>query len=543
MIEENESHTENFIGFTFFPDTLAASEITYLSVGSIFSGQAYDGNERIFDYLNRNGLARISKLDADKKSSLINSLTTANYDIDIIAASGGTMKARPFYRSHTITELEQDIEPNTGPTRLLDLTLVKTMPWVLKRKIYREGQWYFSYAETNIPRANRAHDFLTSYSQKITRNNAKPTYKLIHLLTPHYPLTTSADCKHLSPESKIKGIVQDQAKCAILALETFLAGLKKKGLYNNSTLIISGDHGICNRKEPSIVGDLSNLPACFGNAQPIFLIKPAGRQTPFSVSSAELSLTDTPRFVDAAIAQNLESTIDRISQQKNRLRQYFKFEPNRIVAAQNGQFALVKQYDVRGSLEDPLSWTETIFEPVIKTKTLKIGEIVKISKAGKNDLGIWVSISEGDLNRQMYILSGEERLTLRHTEKNFTFQTPKDYANTPIFLVDPRVGLKQEIILKKGYSNPTFINPNDLKVGKIVTVSRSGKNDQIIWVSISEGTLHRQMYLLSGDEKIDITTAEKVFTFKEPKSYPNTPLYLVDPEAGFKQEITIPLNP
>ena len=143
----------------------------------------------------------------------------------------------------------------------------------------------------------------------------------------------------------------------------------------------------------------------------------------------------------------------------------------------------------------------------------------------------------------MYILSGEERLTLRHTEKNFTFQTPKDYANTPIFLVDPRVGLKQEIILKKGYSNPTFINPNDLKVGKIVTISRSGKNDQAIWVSISEGTLHRQMYLLSGDEKIDITTAEKVFTFKEPKSYPNTPLYLVDPEAGFKQEITIPLNP
>ena len=451
FLAEDPSLGNRFPGFEFFPDTLATSDITYLSVGSTFSGEVFDGEGLILDYLLPNGLNRAELGSTEHLAPLFERVNAAGYDIDIIAGPGSSMKTRKLYRTHIETDKFGSSSSFNHAGKLLDLSLVKAMPWSLKRRIYRNGQWRFSNPRSdnseNLPRANRAMSFMKSYERRIGTENDRPSYKLIHLISPHLPNTTAEDCgvkeaDHLEKRDIRRQNTVTQSRCQVLSLLDFLKGLQGKGLYDAATIIVHGDHGICSRLGSEIEKGTQRLPHCFGNAHPLLMVKGAHKRGPLNVNPAFMSLKNIDSIIEAEIDGNLNENFYRRIHKSNTKRAFYYFRPNRVLAAKQGYFEQVTKYEIAGPMEEPSSWSKTSKDIIIEEKELKLGEIITVERAGRNDKGIWVIHKGGNLE-SMYVDAQGERMKIAAEEFSFKIRLPKDRSVKEFYLIDPENELKQ----------------------------------------------------------------------------------------------------
>ena len=454
----NDSNLRNrFSGFEFFPDTLASSDITFLSIGSIVSGRAFDGEGLILNYQLPIGLQKAEFGTPENVAPLFKRVDAAGYDIDIIAGPGGAMKTRKLYRSYIETDKFDSNLSFNHAGKLFDLSLVKAMPWSIKRSIYQNGQWKFSKLKSqnneNLPRANRAMSFMKGYEQKIRTRNDRPSYKWIHLISPHGPYTTGETCGVIVTDPRIatgpkKGgdlplqNVINQSRCQILSLLDFLDGLQSKGVYDSATIIVHGDHGICSRRGSDMEKDTKRLPHCFGNTQPLLLVKGAGTEGPIKVNTAFMSLKNIDSIIGAALDGKLGESFYRQVHRSNARRVFYDFKPNRVVAAKQGYFEQVTKYEVAGPMAEPSSWSKISKDIIIEEKELELGEIITVERAGRNDKGIWVIHTGGNLNR-MYVDAKGERMRISTKESSFSIPLPIDRSVNEFYLIDPEKGLKQ----------------------------------------------------------------------------------------------------
>ena len=130
---------------------------------------------------------------------------------------------------------------------------------------------------------------------------------LQHLYGVHLPLSTNADCVEVAaPE-----LIETERGCWRL-VEEYLNQLKALGVYDNSTVIITADHG---------------KPWGYEDAQPIFFIKPFGQvQDHFNVTNAPISATDmmpTVIYLAGGEYSDLGTTIFEHTQDEQRERTYY----------------------------------------------------------------------------------------------------------------------------------------------------------------------------------------------------------------------------
>jgi hypothetical protein len=83
----------------FFPDALTASEKSYLSFPSFYSGWAYQGHIPISDYLRQTGMNRaINGGDFVATPAFLVALHERGFDLDILANTGSAMHNRSELR-------------------------------------------------------------------------------------------------------------------------------------------------------------------------------------------------------------------------------------------------------------------------------------------------------------------------------------------------------------------------------------------------------------------------------------------------------------
>jgi hypothetical protein len=283
IFRSNPPIKDAFDGFRYFPDTAGVAPTTFLSLPAIHSGTVYAPPAVLREYFSdaivrRSFMNRFAK--AGYHTTLINPVEDMCPALVAVCAASASLLRTPW------SELKRE------SFQLLDLSLFRISPALLKRRIYNEGQWLTSGRMDVPPEIARVMDgnrLLAEVSERLTVTDGAPTLKFLHSLSTHGPYVLSDDC-HTYASASLNHLVP-QSRCALLAVRSLLERLKAKGVYDNSVILVLADHGVDPGMYGSDARDLrgSRWALLAGVANPVFLLKPRGsrgalRKEPDAVS-------------------------------------------------------------------------------------------------------------------------------------------------------------------------------------------------------------------------------------------------------------------
>lgn len=351
---------EEWNGFTFFRDALAPSEITYLSLPAALSGRAFDNQISISEYLE-------ATLGGDNLFSLLHQ---EGYRVDFATPTWWISERAPFDSYFRIPRPYEGRHELAGGTmwHLVDLSLFRQAPYFLKSSLYNRGLWRLTGNQGSDPAQQFSHfahlSFLQDFTDRSSRGDAQPRYKFMHLVTPHAPLVSAPDCsfagenRERAPQS-----VRDQSRCVMKAVIAFLDRMRELGVYDNSTIIIHGDHG-GSQAFPMLAGNGTptnsheSLDRVWGNPLPLVLIKPPANQGPLQISDRPVSLVDIPATVASFldIPHEFPGHAMFSREEPPAVRHFWRGGPRRNEAWQQDRFDWFEALEVRGSVYDVEAW-------------------------------------------------------------------------------------------------------------------------------------------------------------------------------------------
>ena len=264
--------------------------------------------------------------------------------------------------------------------QLLDLSLFRHAPHGLKHHVYREQRWLLQARQAGRPdAAPRAEmpigslDFLADLTERVRAGGEAAVFTFLHLVTPHPPLVTEADCAYSGrPRPPTPESYEDQARCALVALGALWERLRALDLYDRSAIVVTADHGwdvMSPADHPlrGIATPAGPLDGIAADATPLLLLKPAGAEGPLRTSHAPTTITDVPAtLLDLA---DLPNTLQRGTSA-------LALDPEaprpRTFATHDGEgtwrrpyYDLLHEFAVDGRVTDPRSWRyrRAIFGP------------------------------------------------------------------------------------------------------------------------------------------------------------------------------------
>ena len=361
-------------GFTFFANHLGAHRTTAFSMPAMLSGVAFRNempfNEfltrhpSIFHVLGQRGYrlrSLTSYRNVHPSPTFPGAEAAVRYDIPTPYGS---------YRDHV----------DVAAAQLLDLSLFRHAPHAVKPHIYHDGRWFFQQriASQRGPEATAGRPFgdvafLREFANRVTQGDDAPVYTLLHLMTPHTPVVTDADCAY-APKPAVPENFANQARCALSAVRALLQRLRDLDLYDRSAIIVTSDHGprlarITPEDQHPLRGLMSpawvTLPNIASYATPLLLVKPFAAQGPLQVSYAPTSITDVPAtLLDLAglpDALGRGASVLRIDPTGPRQRTYAHHATGRT----NRFLDYLYAFSVNGRVDDPNAWSyyRTIFGP------------------------------------------------------------------------------------------------------------------------------------------------------------------------------------
>ena len=354
-----------FSGFTFFRDAVTPSDVTYLSVPATLSGKAYTNDSTISAYHDQT-------LGGE---NLYTFLAERNYAIDVATPVWWNQTSNVFSSYYRIpTPYAGNEATRSTALLLLDISLFRQAPHFLKSRIYRNGIWLLSNRLLSRPEQQFSHfahnEFLLDFAERAAIKSERPTYKFIHLVTPHAPLVTDPECGFSGAEQAYSlETFGTQSRCTLDSVIEFLRQLKKLGIYNNSLLMIHGDHGggvafEMRDADGQVSNSSESLHQMWGNPLPLVLVKPPGADGPMRISNNPVSLTDLPATVaDLLDSENPfpgHSMFDAVSGDQP-VREYHRSTMHRNDAAAKDRFDNFSSFSITGSIYDVTAWSEENF--------------------------------------------------------------------------------------------------------------------------------------------------------------------------------------
>jgi len=363
ILGENPELQDSFQGFTFFRDTTTPSDVTYLSVPATLTGKAFKNEQPISRYLE-------TTLQGD---NLYSFLAERGFDVDV-ATPLWWNPSRPFFASYfripTPYTNEQEALFSTA-LLLFDISLYRATPHFLKALVYRSGAWLFSGKLVADPAQQFEHfshtAFITDLQDGMTVTSNRPRYKFIQLVTPHPPLVSTQDCGYTGAALEYsKEAFLQQSTCALKTVAVFLDQLKSSGVYDNSLLVIHGDHGGGVSFELALengekVKSADVLSRVWGNPIPLMLIKPLNATGNIQISDKQVQLLDVPvtiaeqlGFASTFPGRSMFEKDDGVGVE----RFYYHSVMHRNEAATRDSFDEMTTHKISGSVYELTSWKD-----------------------------------------------------------------------------------------------------------------------------------------------------------------------------------------
>ena len=366
-------------GFTFFRDHLGAFTGTRPSMPAMLTGVAWR-NEIPIDSFARRYPTVFHALG--QQGYRLRSLTSTVRDHPDGQFPGAASAVRysipaPYgsYRDYV----------DSASAQLLDLSLFRHAPHGAKASIYREGQWLLQSrtARERVAAGSRRQAFgdavfLREFAGRITARGDDPVYAFLHVITPHPPVVTDADCAYTGQQLRMTpGNYREQARCALRVVESLLDRLRELDLYERSAVVVTSDHGTTLFPRPH--NPLAEIDTPAGItlhavelfATPLLLVKPFGAQGPVHMSHAPTTIADLPAtlFDLAGLPNTLDTGTPALALDADSRRERTFAYHSWGGRGPNGPSSLwmdvLHLFSVTGRVTDPQAWRyrRAIFEP------------------------------------------------------------------------------------------------------------------------------------------------------------------------------------
>ncbi len=148
------------------------------------------------------------------------------------------------------------------------------------------------------------------FAKRLRPATDEPVSKYIHVGIPHRPVVVNGNCEFIGVVRATRAAYKEQARCAVKRVAEILDRLKDIGVYDNTLVVISSDHGIGlpppqfvnNRQTP--MGAVARIA---GNAMALLVVKPLNSDGPVRTSHAPTTITDIPATIldGVGVAQDL----------------------------------------------------------------------------------------------------------------------------------------------------------------------------------------------------------------------------------------------
>ncbi len=265
-------------GFTFYQNNIAHYTSTFPSITSMFTKEPYSAGEEWIDYFSR----------AWAKDNLCGALKDGGYQVNLLMDSpnifGSQEEMTPLCDNQDyLNDITYNYLGSGGVVRIMTkLSAIKLFPYAAKKLVLAITPQDFSVAFVRftdrdksafMPATVAAESDLRFYdhlkNDPLRADNAKKTFSFIHLTGAH---DAYASIEKLYPGERKKGSFEQMATLRgdFEILFLYFEQMRACGVFDNSTILILGDHGRAPREIEIDEGDRLTSPIVTG-----LLIKPA----------------------------------------------------------------------------------------------------------------------------------------------------------------------------------------------------------------------------------------------------------------------------
>lgn len=295
-------YSDYFADFTYYPDTLGAYPWTHLALPQLLTGEWYKCQDEYHSYF----------INAIKNSPFLNRLEQENYllglyDMEI------ELEEPDCYKYENIIRCAYGIsDPKKFMMDELRMAFFLYMPYQLKK--------YEPYAIFNLTNEGYGENHYQWYDPWIYQffqenpieiQNQK-RFRLIHIEGAHPPLRYDKDLNNI--EDSEDASYENNLKACMTVINTYLTCLKESGVYDNTAIVILGDHGF----EDKIHSHTRQ--------NPFIVMKGFGEKHEFTISDTPLSYDYLADIYQNMLDGKTETDIIPEIASKNNTRRYIDYD-------------------------------------------------------------------------------------------------------------------------------------------------------------------------------------------------------------------------
>ena len=302
IITEDASYSQQFDGFTYFPDTVGAGCNTKGGLPFVLTGMWNENEYPFNDYLNKG-------YDND----LYAALEELDYDTRLFVEKKYVGTEAVGYLDNMVnTKVKINVSKVTS--LMYKLTAFTYMPHFLKPAF-----WFYSgeFASASQPvdsiiKLTPDPEFYTSLNECGITTNSKydGAYRFYYLSGAHAPYNMNENAEAVESGSVN---MKQRAKGALKIVSTYLQQLRDKGLYDNTMVIVLADHGDW---EAEVV------------INPMLLVKPFDSEVEgLAVSNAQITYEDLmPTQIEAITGNDAGTTVFEVNEDEERERRFLYYD-------------------------------------------------------------------------------------------------------------------------------------------------------------------------------------------------------------------------
>ena len=271
VLEKNPEYKEDFEDFTFFPNSVGAYPFTSYALPQMLTGV---WNENKTDY-------QTYFTNAMDEAPLFKKLRQDGFDM-------GMYETSLVYENDNILQFNNIIDAETGitdgerfMTEELNLFLYKYAPYQLKKYAKPNFNYFYRTQVVNMDEEIFTDSNLTFYNNlkesTVTTTDHK-CFKFIHIEGAHVPFRYNEKVEEIDES---EGSYEQNVLCSITIMNAFLDKLKESGTYENTAVVMLGDHGFNYDNEEY-----------WGRQNPVLMVKGIEEEHEFDVSQAPISYDD-----------------------------------------------------------------------------------------------------------------------------------------------------------------------------------------------------------------------------------------------------------
>jgi hypothetical protein len=339
-----------FDGFVDYSDTLGGFPTTHPSVPLILTGQYYD---------NRVSVAEFVREVASQ--SLPARLREAGFRSELFPIAPPTFP--PLMADNVVGS---GLKPALL-VRLGRITFLRLMPSLLRNLAMQKTDLMIKLGQLSPWNSDLA--FVEALEREGRVSAATPQFKYYHLHGVHLPYAFNEDLPYQFRSVPALASAHKAAVGTLGVVTRFLDWLRAHDLYNQTMVVITGDHG-CPLTPEEEVANSATADAASGFpiavATPLLLIKPFGAQGAMVEKNTPASLADIAPTILAAVGQRAgngpgQSLLASSSESRDRRFYFYAWDGNWA----RGFVPAMHEYVVSGRATESTSWTSSglVFDP------------------------------------------------------------------------------------------------------------------------------------------------------------------------------------